>query len=294
MGRLLELSGHEKRTFHLGPEALIGRDPSCSIILQDPLVSRSHAELKRLPDGRYLLTDLASTHGTFVRDERISGCVLTDQQEFVVGDTHLRFVADPPSAAHREEPVPSNPLPTLIREEVFGAPTVVTDTTMLRTFKRWRQAFALFGELTAQPSLDSTYSYATQALKIIFDVDRAVVLLKDPHSGEFVPSRPDADGDAYDAAISQSIVQEALSRHSGIAVNNADQDLHFGQQLSVVISDIRAALAAPMVISGEVVGLLFLDSKHVGDAFNPADTELLTGIAAVLALVVKARRVDPA
>ncbi len=45
---------------------LIGRHPDCDIVIDDPTVSRRHAELSRVADQLYLLNDGGSTCGTFV------------------------------------------------------------------------------------------------------------------------------------------------------------------------------------------------------------------------------------
>ena len=49
----------------------IGRAPSSTLVLEDPYASSRHAELA-VVDGQWCLSDLASTNGTFVDDERIA------------------------------------------------------------------------------------------------------------------------------------------------------------------------------------------------------------------------------
>ena len=44
----------------------IGRALTCDIVLADDSVSRVHAELTFLDDGKFLVTDRGSTQGTFV------------------------------------------------------------------------------------------------------------------------------------------------------------------------------------------------------------------------------------
>lgn len=51
----------------------IGRAADCDLILTHPLVSRQHAELTRLPDGRLWLTDLGSVNGTTMDGKRLVG-----------------------------------------------------------------------------------------------------------------------------------------------------------------------------------------------------------------------------
>lgn len=55
-----------------GAEIIIGRDPTCTICINDAQVSRRHARLTLSGTG-YLLQDLGSTNGTFVNGQRVTG-----------------------------------------------------------------------------------------------------------------------------------------------------------------------------------------------------------------------------
>jgi ABC transport system ATP-binding/permease protein len=50
----------------------LGRDTGCTFTLISLLVSRRHAEIQRNADGAITITDLSSTNGTFVNEQRIS------------------------------------------------------------------------------------------------------------------------------------------------------------------------------------------------------------------------------
>jgi pSer/pThr/pTyr-binding forkhead associated (FHA) protein len=52
----------------------IGRDPANNLVIDSPEVSRQHALIERR-SGRYYLTDLASSRGTFLDGNQISGTV---------------------------------------------------------------------------------------------------------------------------------------------------------------------------------------------------------------------------
>ncbi|MDA8314752.1 MAG: DUF3662 and FHA domain-containing protein [Actinomycetota bacterium] len=72
-----------------GPITL-GRLPECDVVLNDPNVSRRHAEFRRTADG-VVVTDLGSTNGT-----RVNGAPVREQQlesgdEITVGSTTLVF-----------------------------------------------------------------------------------------------------------------------------------------------------------------------------------------------------------
>jgi hypothetical protein len=74
---------------------VLGRDPGCDVVLADGRVSRRHARIA--PRGGFLvLSDLGSTNGTFLRDERVAEVTLGVGDVIVLGDTQV--VVAPPSA----------------------------------------------------------------------------------------------------------------------------------------------------------------------------------------------------
>ncbi|WP_298815966.1 FhaA domain-containing protein [Chloroflexus sp.] len=68
----------------------IGRGLDNDIILEDTRVSRKHAQL-RYRQRRFWLTDLGSTNGTFVNDERIAERALRDGDRVSLGGLELIF-----------------------------------------------------------------------------------------------------------------------------------------------------------------------------------------------------------
>src|SRR6266545_1962902 len=56
---------------------VIGRERGCQLVVDDPLVSRRHAEVVFAEDG-WLLRDLGSRNGTFVEGQRSAYVAVTD------------------------------------------------------------------------------------------------------------------------------------------------------------------------------------------------------------------------
>jgi hypothetical protein len=71
---------------------VVGRALDADIVLDDPGVSRRHAEV-HLIDGRARVIDLGSTNGTFVDGERVHASDLTDGSTITVGRTRITFHA---------------------------------------------------------------------------------------------------------------------------------------------------------------------------------------------------------
>jgi hypothetical protein len=68
----------------------IGRK-ECDIVLNDEKVSRKHASIVIIREGRYAVQDLASRNGTFINGVRLTRRDLQHNDLIRVGDTTLRF-----------------------------------------------------------------------------------------------------------------------------------------------------------------------------------------------------------
>ncbi|HEX7160289.1 MAG TPA: ATP-binding cassette domain-containing protein [Trebonia sp.] len=69
----------------------IGRAPDNDLVLDDLIVSRYHAELRRTPDGGYEITDLGSHNGTYVNGRRVSAQPVTDRDTVGIGHSTFRL-----------------------------------------------------------------------------------------------------------------------------------------------------------------------------------------------------------
>jgi hypothetical protein len=75
------------------PRAVIGRSRRCDLVIEDPNVSRRHAELQlRSPD--WYVVDLGSTNGVAVNGRKVSSARLAPGDELALGTVRLRFNVD--------------------------------------------------------------------------------------------------------------------------------------------------------------------------------------------------------
>lgn len=71
----------------------IGRDQNNDLVLQDLLISRHHAIIRRLGNGDYYLADGGSTNGCHINDQRITVPTrLNDDDRIRIGRSCFRFV----------------------------------------------------------------------------------------------------------------------------------------------------------------------------------------------------------
>ena len=95
--------GH--RRFVLGPGInTIGREPGCTVCINDASVSRGHARIT-IADDHAILEDLKSKNGTSVMSETIKGpTFLNDGDEVEFGHVKGWFIVEasdePPTTTH--------------------------------------------------------------------------------------------------------------------------------------------------------------------------------------------------
>jgi len=80
-----------ERVYRLeAPATVLGRSRQCDVVINDPNVSRRHAEVRREGDG-YVLVDLGSTNGLTVNGQEVKRAALADGDQVQLGTTALRF-----------------------------------------------------------------------------------------------------------------------------------------------------------------------------------------------------------
>ncbi len=93
-----------RRTPLLREAYVIGRDESADLVISRSAVSRQHARLERDADGGWWASDLGSTNGSFVNEQRIARQRLSDRDQVRFGDAIFKFLsgANVESAYHEE------------------------------------------------------------------------------------------------------------------------------------------------------------------------------------------------
>ena len=98
--------------FSIPPAGLrIGRSPENSIVLDEPMVSRQHAEIVER-DGTCVIRDMGSTNGTFVDGVRVFERVLQPGNRIGIGFAEFVFhpagLSAPPASPAHADPTPAN------------------------------------------------------------------------------------------------------------------------------------------------------------------------------------------
>jgi len=87
---LLRMDGSARMTLLAGRQAVIGRDATNAIVIDDPMVSKFHARLI-FNGARAYLQDLGSRNGVFVNGVRAFSTALRHLDIIRVGHTEFRY-----------------------------------------------------------------------------------------------------------------------------------------------------------------------------------------------------------
>jgi hypothetical protein len=87
------LVGEGRRNVLSGSRVVLGRSREADIVVQDPNVSRRHAELRR-DEGGWQVVDLGSTNGIKVNGRRVDHHPLSPGDQITLGVTDLTFELD--------------------------------------------------------------------------------------------------------------------------------------------------------------------------------------------------------
>ena len=93
---------------------------------------------------------------------------------------------------------------------------------------------------------------------------------------------------------SRTVVEKVRAESRGLVVSGTEEGAALGSQ-SAVLFGLRSIMAAPMLIRGVLVGVVYLDSRMARGVFTPDDVETLTALANHIAVsfeTVRAQLLD--
>ncbi|HLI71978.1 MAG TPA: phage tail protein I [Ktedonobacteraceae bacterium] len=128
---IVQLQGAVIQTVPLNvPVLRIGRAPESGLMLDNHMISRNHAEIRSGPQGA-VLTDLGSSNGTFIGDQRLlpnQPHLLTDGASFRIGPYLLIYRAAAEQEQGQEEDEGMLPIP----EQATLPPEIAVEAAQTR------------------------------------------------------------------------------------------------------------------------------------------------------------------
>ncbi len=267
------------RSFILHTPCVIGRDPGCDIVLDDPKVSRQHVIIRQLQTDCYRITDLDSRSGVFINGTLLPDAELEHGDQLRLGHTHLRFVlADaltPPIALN----VPRGPI---TEPAVAG-----TDDHLKREYNRLRAAHQAHRAIGTEQRPEGI---AERILAAAFDVvsaDRGIVSLFESGSNlAAVTVTQRREPGTEPIRLSQTLTDFVVRDRRGAIFTDAVDDERLKKSSSVHTIGMRSLMCVPIAHEHVVYGVMQLDTLQATHIFQEQDLELLTMIAQTAGLAL--------
>jgi adenylate cyclase len=299
MAKLIVISGDERQEFELAAFNTIGRHPENTIQVLDRIISKNHAQIQRAADGRFLLRDLGSLNGSFLRGERVSERYLLDGDEVTMGSTRIVFV-DKPKADDALQRVTI--APGLTESHIRGriqANTgdfmperqIADDKILRRDYERLRIGHELARAVGVELDLDKLLPKILDKAFELVGADRGVILLRDNH-GVLVPRYVKTRSGKSDPNIvlSKTVMAEVETNKAAVLSSDATMDARFSGAHSIIMQGIRSTMTLPLLQSGDLLGIMHLDSLFTSNAFTEKDLQVCTGMAAQAAMSIQNAR----
>jgi hypothetical protein len=285
---------------------VVGRHPSCDLVLHDSAVSRQHAVVVR-EDGRLVVEDLRSRNGVLVNGRRVAERrVLIDGDEITIGGQRLLFRAATSSAEGGRDGLGESESFAVGSGSYFdshgGSSLIVSQMEVphaaddqLPRETAADQLRALFGINRAIGASLSIEEVLPRLLEGLFDIypqaDRAFVLLVDSDSGRLLLRAKKFRGRREDGPprLSVTVLDTVMETRRAILSNDLQADERFDPSQSILSGWMRSVMCVPISRGdGSVLGVVQIDSAGGGRGdFRARDLEVLAGLAGAAAQAVE-------
>jgi len=284
---LVIVLGESRSRFALyKPVVTIGRRPDRDIVLAEPHVSRTHAQIER-HGSEYIIVDLGSSHGTFVNGQATQRRRLQSGDRIEIGSiggTYLIFTDS--QTAPDSIPSDSHELLSAIMSRKTAS-DLPGELHLLNLFIEGARA------INAASVLSEILTNLVDISLRLTKAERGFVFLcRDDGRLELEAGRSESGVALTEAmGISQSILHEVLASASEFVVSMGDPEMD-GRQ-SIVVQRLRSVVCIPLRKSQfrdgghGAMGVLYLDSRIEKGKLSDVSHELIRAIAREAAALVE-------
>jgi GAF domain-containing protein len=143
----------------------------------------------------------------------------------------------------------------------------------------------LGSSLDLQTVLDQVMDAILQLTK----AERGFLMLRDDDGGLVVTVARNLDQETLadeDFKYSRTITNTVLDTGAPILTTNAAEDPRFASQASIVAQSLRSIMATPLRARGNVIGVVYVDSRALAGLFNDADLDTLDAFSGQAAVAI--------
>jgi adenylate cyclase len=273
-------------------DTVVGRAPVCDLAIDDPSISRRHAQIRVLGEHCHL-ADLGGRNGTFVNGVAVTEAEVAEGDSIILGRFQLRLektvrvnvqlsdqhsLIESPGTLYRRIDDPSA---TAARSAVDAERLLQLLTEISHRLVKW------------QPLED----ILSQVIDVVFEtvkVERAFLMLLDDAPGGAVQVVPriarGRDGKTIEGAtISRTVVERAVGDRVAILASDAWLDPRLAAAASLLNANVRSFICAPLWNQNAVIGVLYVDNPR-SQQLAAADLDIMQALASYAAVAIEQTR----
>ena len=246
-----------ERTVPARGTMVLGRQTQCDIVLSDSMVSRSHLRIQQREEG-WWVEDLGSSHGTFHHDDKVTSMPWEPGSTLRIADGAYFLTLKAEAAVASE----------------------VNLQAILQTANL----------LTGDIELDDLLEQTLDRLLTITSLDRGFLML--PEQGELVVKvqRNLGANMERDIHLSMSSVQKVFEQGEAVWIHNVAADENLMAQKSIMDLQLKTILCLPLLVQGERIGVVYLDSRRI--VTEPVDRPTFEAIVSLCAIAIERTRLS--
>ena len=274
------------------PELTLGRLPECDVCLPFGGISRYHARLVKTASGIWTVEDMGSKNGTRLNERFVtSPQPLKNGDVIWLGEISLQVVLATP--AQTQPPQPDRPpvKNTILRDvKVLQQQWIQAEQQgekicdQNKANARLKDLVEIAKTLSAAESIEMIFSRVQEVVfRYLQSVDRLALLVDVVDNGQLellnaaTRNLDQQEQLTKDGSwISQTICQQVFAEQVAIQTADAQLDERFEGQQSIVLKNIRSAIAVPLWDERKVVGVLYADASFSANNWTEAGTEDLS------------------
>jgi adenylate cyclase len=179
-------------------------------------------------------------------------------------------------------------LAPLIDQSFLPEKLVHDHDSLRRDYEKLRVSYEVIRAIGNTLDVDQLLAKILDCAFELLAADRGVVLLYD-EDRELKPRavRTKSGRTDEEVLLSTTIIAEVLKDKAAVLSNDAAQDSRFSGAHSIIMQGIRSSMAVPLLHSGEVFGIMLLDSQVATNAFTEKDLQLFQNISNQAAIAIQ-------
>lgn len=291
---MLKLVGTDGKRFYswlLEPgKYTVGRGPECDFTILHKTVSRNHAVIEVDPAGdKCFLADSGSRNGTMVNRDIITNRIQLRQGDFIIfGITEFKLTSadessggfQGPTKTRLSEKDPEKSVLLSINEALKPLPAKVTETPeLLPTLFEMAKMLALHEpkEVMLERSLGM--------ISKVISAERFAVLSVTENRDEVYTAATLLPGgkDPGTFRLSRTIVDEIITNKNAVLICDPLEDPRFAEKKSIIMSELKSAIAVPLFDEGKVLGILYADTTSPSHRYEDDHLRVLATFGNIIA-----------